>query len=90
MDGDHLANFVQTCAAPTTQLRVAILDAEPETGAPPIALGLVDTPALDVRDTPAAERVPADVVRSIDVRFAEAVEDRHARRAASGDQFIHL
>ncbi|KAI5896728.1 uncharacterized protein SCHCODRAFT_02197600 [Schizophyllum commune H4-8] len=86
----HLAKFVQTCAAPTTQLRVASLDVEPETGAPPIALGLVDTPALDARDTPAAERVLADIVRFIDTRFAEAVEDRDARRAASGDQFIHL
>ncbi|KAL1716002.1 hypothetical protein EV715DRAFT_275435 [Schizophyllum commune] len=86
----HLAKFVQTCAAPTTQLRVATLDVEPETGAPPIALGLVDTPALDARDTPAAERVLADIVRFIDARFADAVEDRDARRAASGDQFIHL
>ena len=71
----HLAKFVQTCAAPTTQLRVATLDVEPETGAPPIALGLVDTPALDARDTPAAERVLADIVRFIDARFADAVED---------------
>lgn len=105
----NLAKFVQTCAAPTTQLRVATLDVEPETGAPPIALGLVDTPALDARDTPAAERVLADIVRFIDARFADAVEDvsgsacarvragelmrvpqRDARRAASGDQFIHL
>ncbi|KAL1745125.1 hypothetical protein HDZ31DRAFT_82187 [Schizophyllum fasciatum] len=85
-----LAKFAQACAAPTTQLRAATVDVEHEPGALPIALTLVDTPTLDARDTPGAERVLADIARFIDARFADAVDDRDARRAASGDQFIHL
>lgn len=74
-----VAKFVQGCSGHTNHIRTASIDIELNadgSGAQQrLALTLVDTPSLDFQDEAAAERLVLDMLRHVDSRFAEGVED---------------
>lgn len=76
---NNLAKFVQGSAGHTAHIRTVALnvDSEPaETGQRlPFTLTLVDTPSLDPRDEQASERTIEDIIRHVDARFMESVEN---------------
>ncbi|KAI0050399.1 hypothetical protein FA95DRAFT_1487389 [Auriscalpium vulgare] len=87
-----VAKFIQGCAGPTSHIRTVSVDVDldPPDGAPraPVTLTLVDTPSLDVRDPVSSERVMGDILRHVDSKFAESIEDDY--KARTGDHHVHL
>jgi hypothetical protein len=59
-----VARFVQGAPSTTTHIRACALDVVPDGRAQPVALELVDTPALDFADEDGAERVLAEISAS--------------------------
>jgi hypothetical protein len=74
-----VAKFVQGCSGHTSHIRVASVDikADIESNGTQqrLALTLVDSPSLDFRDEPSAERLVSETLRQIESRFAEGLED---------------
>lgn len=72
-----LAKFVQGSANHTQHLRSVSVDVEhPDAShATPFTLTLVDTPSLDSREEIQAERTIGDILRFVDERFVESVEE---------------
>jgi len=74
-----VAKFVQGCAGHTSHIRTVSFDIEsdlPEIGQhQPVSLTLTDTPSFDVRDEVASERLVADILRHVETKFSESLED---------------
>ncbi|KIK99862.1 hypothetical protein PAXRUDRAFT_822313 [Paxillus rubicundulus Ve08.2h10] len=87
-----VAKFVQGCSGHTSHIRSASIniDLAIDQNTPPqvLALTLLDTPSLDFVDEPSADRNIQDILRQVDTRFAEGMEDEW--KAQTGDHNIHL
>ncbi|CAL1712593.1 unnamed protein product [Somion occarium] len=87
-----VAKFVQGCGGHTTHIRstsVNIELARPDRDeSSPLFLTLIDTPALDFEDEIASSTIVSDILRHVDARFSESVEDE--RKANTGDHHVHL
>ncbi|KAF8631065.1 hypothetical protein AX15_002669 [Amanita polypyramis BW_CC] len=86
-----VAKFVQGSSGYTSYIKSASIDIDLGLdGATRQRLGLtlIDTPSLDFRDEASAERTLTEVLRHIDQRFVDGIED--GRKAQSGDRFVHL
>jgi hypothetical protein len=74
-----VAKFVQGCAGHTSHIRTVSFDIDldsPEVGQrQSISLTLTDTPSLDVRDEVASERLVGDILRYIETKFTDSLED---------------
>jgi septin family protein len=74
-----VAKFVQGCAGHTSHIRTVSFDIEldlPENSQhQSVSLTLTDTPSLDARDEVASERVVADILRHVETKFSESLED---------------
>lgn len=74
----NLAKFVQGSANHTQHIRSVSVDVEhPDVHAhgETFTLTLVDTPSLETREEQMAERTIGDILRFVDSRFMESVED---------------
>jgi septin family protein len=78
-----VAKFVQGCSGHTSYIRTASIDIEVDIDGKGqqqrLALSLVDTPSIDFQDETSSERLVSEMLRHIDSRFAEGVEDVSAR-----------
>ncbi|KAH0832112.1 hypothetical protein J3R83DRAFT_13021 [Lanmaoa asiatica] len=87
-----VAKFVQGCSGHTSHIRSASinidLDLDPNTLPLVLALTLIDTPSLDFTDDHAAERTIQEIIRQVDTRFADGIDDDW--KAQTGDHNIHL
>ncbi|KAH9841620.1 uncharacterized protein C8Q71DRAFT_737940 [Rhodofomes roseus] len=87
-----VAKFVQGCSGHTSHVRSASVnvDLAPAEGedSQEFTLTLVDTPSLDFVDDAASQRVVTDILRYVDARFAESIDDE--RMAQRGDHHVHL
>ncbi|KAI6129997.1 hypothetical protein EDD17DRAFT_1774194 [Pisolithus thermaeus] len=93
-----VAKFVQGCSGHTAHVRAVSvnIDLEPgnnsnnNNGSSPqvLNLTLIDTPSLDFSDDHSAERTIQDILRQVDARFAEGIDDEW--KAQTGDHHIHL
>ena len=74
-----VAKFVQGCAGHTSHIRTLSfdIDLDPlEVGQrQSVTLTLTDTPSLDVRDEVASERLVGDILRHVETKFSESLED---------------
>jgi septin family protein len=74
-----VAKFVQGCSGHTSHIRSASIniDLVIDQNTPPqvLALTLLDTPSLDFADEPSADRNIQDIIRQVDARFAEGIDD---------------
>ena len=74
-----VAKFVQGCAGHTSHIRTVSFDVDldlPETGQrQSISLTLTDTPSLDIKDEVASERLVGDILRHVETKFTESLED---------------
>jgi hypothetical protein len=74
-----VAKFVQGCGSHTSYIRTASidvrLDVEGKGAAQPLALTLVDTPSLDFADEGSSERMVSEMLRYVETRLAEGIED---------------
>ena len=75
-----VAKFVQGCAGHTSHIRTVSFDIDldvPEIGQiqQSISLTLTDTPSLDVRDEVSSERLVGDILRHVETKFSESLED---------------
>ncbi|KAF8558243.1 hypothetical protein OG21DRAFT_1474968 [Imleria badia] len=87
-----VAKFVQGCSGHTSHIRTASinidLDLDPNTQPLVLGLTLIDTPSLDFADEHAAERTIQEIIRQVDSRFADGIDDDW--KAQTGDHNIHL
>ncbi|KAH7922950.1 hypothetical protein BV22DRAFT_1016308 [Leucogyrophana mollusca] len=87
-----VAKFVQGCSGHTSHIRTASInidhDIDPNTPPQVLTLTLVDTPSLDFADEPASDRMVLEILRHVDSRFAEGIDDDW--KAQTGDHHIHL
>ncbi|KAI0771392.1 hypothetical protein BC629DRAFT_1583323 [Irpex lacteus] len=87
-----VAKFVQGCSGFTSHIRTVSVNVELAVGdndpLQPLNLTLIDTPALDYHDDAAAQRTVNEILRHVDARFSESVEDE--RKAFPGDHHVHL
>jgi len=72
-----VAKFVQGCSAHTSYIRSASIDINLDLDGP-LGLTLIDTPSFDFKDEPAAERLLTDILRQVDSRFVEGIDDVRA------------
>lgn len=73
-----VAKFVQGCGAHTSHVRTVSLDIDLASEAEDpqhLNLTLIDTPSLDFKDDAASQRTVSEILRHVDARFAESVED---------------
>jgi hypothetical protein len=74
-----VAKFVQGSSGHTSHIRTASIDIEVDVEGngqlQRLALSLVDTPSMDFQDETSAERLLSEMLRHVDSRFAEGVED---------------
>lgn len=74
-----VAKFIQGCSGFTSHIRTVSVNVEQAASEndPPrtLALTLIDTPALDFEDDATAQRTVNDILRHVDTRFSESVED---------------
>lgn len=75
-----VAKFVQGCSGHTSHIRTASIDIELDAveGNGPLktlALTVIDTPSFDFDDESGSERLVSDVLRYVEQRLAEGVED---------------
>ena len=93
-----VAKFVQGCAGYTSHIRTVSVNVDLAVGVPSadhtelqtLALSLVDTPSLDFEDPAASQRTVDEIMRHVDTRFSESVEDVSAcdnRLASLSDSF---
>ncbi|KAH9947586.1 hypothetical protein B0H21DRAFT_778411 [Amylocystis lapponica] len=92
---DQLASvskFVQGCSGHTSHVRAVSIEIDLTAGdndePQPLSLTLIDTPSLDFDDEPAYQRTVSDILRHVDSRFVESIEDE--RKALAGDHHVHL
>ena len=81
-----VAKFVQGSSSHTSYIKSASLDIDLSLDGGPrqrLGLTLIDTPSLDFRDEPSAERLVLEVLRHIDQRFLDGIEDVSARPPSS-------
>ncbi|KZT09112.1 uncharacterized protein LAESUDRAFT_722813 [Laetiporus sulphureus 93-53] len=87
-----VAKFVQGCSGHTSHVRTVSIDvtfALDDADDPrPLNLTLIDTPSLDFDDEPSSQRAVAEILRHVDARFAESVDDE--RKAQTGHHHVHL
>ena len=77
-----VAKFVQGSSGRTSYIKSASVDIalDLDSGARQrLGLTLIDTPSLDFRDEPSAERLVLEVLRHIDQRFLDGIDDVSAR-----------
>jgi hypothetical protein len=74
-----VAKFVQGCSGHTSHIRSASIDVDIDAdnaGIPQrLNLSLIDTPSLDFQDESASERLVSEMLRLIETRLAEGMED---------------
>lgn len=74
-----VVKFVQGCGGFTSHIRttsVNILSARSEREEPsPLLLTLIDTPALDFENEAASSAVVSEILKHVEARFSESVED---------------
>ncbi|OSD07291.1 hypothetical protein PYCCODRAFT_1430535 [Trametes coccinea BRFM310] len=87
-----VAKFVQGSSGHTSHVRTVSIDIDL---APddmdeehPLSLTLIDTPSLDFDDKHASERALQDILRHVEARLAESLDDE--RKAHNGDHHVHL
>jgi hypothetical protein len=103
-----VAKFVQGSSGHTSHIRSASIniDLALDPNTPPLllALTLIDTPSLDFADDHAAERTIQEIIRQVDARFADGIDDVSISysplsspllflqdwKAQTGDHNIHL
>jgi hypothetical protein len=92
-----VAKFVQGCAGFTSHVRSvsvnidqAVADDEGRQEMQTLFLTLIDTPALDFEDENGCQRVINDILRYLDARFSESVEDVSAPLLLSIDCALRL
>ena len=83
-----VAKFVQGCAGHTSHIRTVSfdIDLDPSEVAgqrQPVTLTLTDTPSLDVRDEVASESLVGDILRHVETKFSESLEDVCRSRPSS-------
>ncbi|KAI0304527.1 hypothetical protein B0F90DRAFT_1625716 [Multifurca ochricompacta] len=87
-----VAKFVQGCAGHTSHIRTVSFDIEldlPESAQyQSVTLTLTDTPSLNVRDEVTSERLVGDILRYVEAKFSESLEDEY--KARTGDHHIHM
>ncbi|KAH8989601.1 hypothetical protein EDB86DRAFT_3065413 [Lactarius hatsudake] len=87
-----VAKFVQGCAGHTSHIRTVSFDIELDPldncQHQSITLTLTDTPSLDVRDEVTSERLVSDILRYVETKFSESLEDEY--KARTGDHHVHL
>lgn len=75
----NVAKFVQGCSGYTSHIRTVSVNVEVAVGdndpLQTLTLTLIDTPALDFDDDPAAQRTVGEILRHVDTRFSDSVED---------------
>lgn len=93
-----VAKFVQGCAGYTSHIRTVSVNVDLAVGVPAsdktelrtLTLSLVDTPSLDFDDPAASQRTVDEIMRHVDTRFSESVQDVSAsdnRLASPPDHF---
>ncbi|KAI0670848.1 hypothetical protein C8Q78DRAFT_1069577 [Trametes maxima] len=87
-----VAKFVQGSSGHTSHVRTVSIDIDL---APdeldeehPLTLTLIDTPSLDFDDKHASERALQDILRHVEGRLGESLDDE--RKAHRGDHHVHL
>jgi hypothetical protein len=74
-----VAKFVQGCSGHTSHIRTASIDVELDVDGSgrvrPLALTVVDTPSLDFTDEASSERIVSEMLRYVESRLAEGLED---------------
>ena len=77
-----VAKFIQGCAGFTPHVRSVSVNVDQAVASDDgvqelhtLSLTLIDTPCLDFADEAAAQRVLNDILRHLDARFSESVED---------------
>lgn len=72
-----VAKFVQGCSGHTSHIRSLSVNIDLPLDPNPLALALtlIDTPSLDFADEHAAERTIQEIIRQVDARFADAIDD---------------
>lgn len=86
-----VAKFVQGCSGHTSYIKSVSIDINLDIDGSrqrPLGLTLIDTPSLDFRDDASTDRIVTDMLRHIDQRFGDGLEDE--RKAQTGDCFVHL
>ncbi|EKM51846.1 uncharacterized protein PHACADRAFT_262220 [Phanerochaete carnosa HHB-10118-sp] len=90
-----VAKFVQACAGFTPHVKSvsvnidqAVADDKGRQDIQTLALTLIDTPSLDYNDEPASQQVVTEILRHLDTRFSDSIEDE--RKAFAGDHHVHL
>ncbi|KAI0076352.1 hypothetical protein K474DRAFT_1663200 [Panus rudis PR-1116 ss-1] len=82
-----VARFVHASPARTTHISSTSVDIEPPSPdhPSPLRLTLVDTPTLDFDDDPAPPATLNDIMRFLDARFSDSVDNDR-----NGDHHVHL
>ncbi|KAI0917261.1 hypothetical protein AcW2_007443 [Taiwanofungus camphoratus] len=74
-----VAKFVQGCGGHTSHVRTVSVDIDLALGdtddAHPLTLTLIDTPSLDFEDETSSQRTVTEILRHVDARFAESIDD---------------
>lgn len=74
-----VAKFVQGCSGHTSHIRTASIDVDVDVegkgSVQPLALTLVDTPSLDFDDETSSERAVTEILRHVETRFIEGVDE---------------
>lgn len=74
-----VAKFVQGSSGHTTYLRSASIDINVDVDGngqyQPLGLSLIDTPSLDFKDEIGSDRILSEIIRQVDTRFLEGLED---------------
>ncbi|OBZ71217.1 Septin spn6 [Grifola frondosa] len=87
-----VAKFVQGCSGHTTHVRTVDVDVDlaPDHSDKQhlLTLTLIDTPSLEYEDDTSSQRTVSEILRHVDTRFAESVDDPN--KALSGDHHVHL
>lgn len=83
-----VAKFVQGCSGFTSHIRTVSVNVDLAAGdsdpaAQTLTLTLIDTPTLDFADDTIAQRTVSDILRHVDARFSESVEDVSASLSLS-------
>ncbi|KAI8994124.1 hypothetical protein BD414DRAFT_481487 [Trametes punicea] len=87
-----VAKFVQGSSGHTSHVRTVSIDIDLAPDGVdeehPLTLTLIDTPSLDFDDKHASERALQDILRHVEARLGESLDDE--RKALHGDHHVHL
>ena len=77
-----VAKFVQGCGGYTSHIRTVSVNVDlvmglgsEKTEVQTLTLSLIDTPSLDFDDVAASQRTVDEIMRHVDTRFSESIED---------------